>query len=1294
MLGPLEARVGERALALGGPKQRSLLALLLLHRNEAVSTDRLIDGLWGDDPPATAAKVVQVYVSRVRRLLGPSREGAGRLATRPPGYLLRVDRGELDLERFEGLVARAGQAMAAGDPAGASEALGRGLAMWRGPPLADLAFEPFAQAAAARLEEQRLAALESRIEADLALGRAAELIGELGALVAEHPLRERIRSSLVLALYRAGRQAEALEAYRAARRALVEDLGIEPSPELAELERAILRHDPALAPPPAAAPRAPPEPPAPAPSPPAPPPRAMEGERKHVTVLFCDIVGSTALTERLGAEAMHELLGRFHELARDEVSRYGGWVTALLGDGFMALMGAPAAHEDHALRAVLAALGLRRRLAEGALAAGDSAVPIRVRIGLDSGLVVLGSLGDGAGGEIAATGETIIVAERLQRLAEPGAILAGEATARLVAGAARLDPVGPVRAEGRSEPVLAHRVVGMGPQRSPQGGLDAGPLAPFVGREHLLAALGEAMGQVREGRGQVVGIVGEPGMGKSRLVTELRRSLSGERVTLTEGRCLSYGSATPYLPVRDHIRAVSGITEGDATGTVSEKVRFALDEVGLDPDEGEPFLLHLLGVEEQSEALAGLTPEAVKARTLETLVQMALCGSRRRPLVLVYEDLHWVDTLTEELLTSMAHDLQGAAILLLCTYRPGYQAPWLGLSYARQLPLQPLSPRDSADVIRGTLGGDELPARLAEVVVERAEGNPFFAQELARAFRDGGGDVDASAVPGTVRDVLSARIDLLPEEPRRLLRTASVIGREFSPSLLEPLWDEGRSPLEPALAQLKRLEFVYERSGPDGPRYVFAHALTHEVAYEGLLVSTRRTLHEAVGRMLERRNADRLDEVVELLAHHYSRAERGALAVEYLSRSADKAVQGYAHAEAAQALEEAIPHAERLPAEGREARVLGLVARLVNSLYFDGRLEEGRDVLIQYRPRVDALADPQIAGEVYFWLGHIFAHVGRDTGAEGFAARAIEEAGRARDETTIGKANIVLAWEAFFTGRYAEGAQYARAAVAALEPTEEWWWLSYALGWEAVNSMSLGAFDAALGLVERSRVIGRDRQDPRLRSYSAWMRGRIRAMRGEWDAAIADLDESLECSPDPLNSAFARGWLGFAHRGKGNHAAAIAALERSVASMAEFRYERNVCVFGGFLAGAYRAAGRVDDAREAAMRALSLSQKLRYPWSIALAQRELGRIDLAAGDLAAADRHLGEALEAFTGMDAVFEAAVARLDLAELALRRGQPEAARGHLEVCRETFAAAGSPAYLGRAESLARRLDEAPGA
>ena len=472
-------------------------------------------------------------------------------------------------------------------------------------------------------------------------------------------------------------------------------------------------------------------------------------------------------------------------------------------------------------------------------------------------------------------------------------------------------------------------------------------------------------------------------------------------------------------------------------------------------------------------------------------------------------------------------------------------------SYATQLSLPPLTPGESADVVNGVLGGSGVPRLLSEAVVEKAEGNPFFAEELARTIRDRQDPAAEAAVPDTIHDVLAARIDLLPDETRAVLQTASVIGREFSPRLLEPL-STGASPLEPTWQSSSASSSSTSGSAAEGPHYVFAHALTHEVAYESLLVSRRRALHEAVGQVLERDFGRRLDEVVDRLAHHYSRTERSDKAVEFLSRFAEKAAGGYAHAAAARALEEALIHAERLPAEGRERRVLVLVVRLVTSLYFLGRLEEGRDLLLGHQLRVDALGDARLAGEYYLWLGHIAAHIGDQPSIGRFAARAIKEAERAGDGPTIGKVRHTLSRESFWLGRHAEGAEHGRAAVAALEATGEWWWLGHALCWEALNLCCLGDFDAAVQAAERPRAIGRERHDPCLQSYSAWVTGRIHAVRGDLDAAIADLTESLEVSPDLLNSSYAMGWLGFSHREKGDHARAIALLEQSVASLREF----------------------------------------------------------------------------------------------------------------------------------------------
>jgi len=339
-----------------------------------------------------------------------------------------------------------------------------------------------------------------------------------------------------------------------------------------------------------------------------------EGEHKPVTVLFCDIVGSTSIAERVGAEAMHALLSRYSDLALEELRYYGGTIDRFMGDGFMALIGVPTAQEDHARRAVLAALALRRRLLRDLSAPG--AGPIEVRMGLNSGSVVVGSLGNDPHADHTAIGDTINVAARLESIAEPGTILMSDATARQVVGYVRCEPIGPVAVRGRAEPVVVHRVLGLGPRRSALEGLGSRPLGRFVGRERQLTTLQDLVAEAAAGRGQVVGLVAEPGMGKSRMVTELRRSLAAERLTVLEGRCLSYGSAVPYIPLSDIVRSNCGITDRDSPAEVEGKIAFGLVELGMDPAAGAPLLLRMMGLGDDA-AADDITPEAVKQRTFE-----------------------------------------------------------------------------------------------------------------------------------------------------------------------------------------------------------------------------------------------------------------------------------------------------------------------------------------------------------------------------------------------------------------------------------------------------------------------------------------------------------------------------------------------------------------------------------------------------------------------------------------------------------------------------------------------------
>src|SRR4029453_13610209 len=575
---------------------------------------------------------------------------------------------------------------------------------------------------------------------------------------------------------------------------------------------------------------------------------------------------------------------------------------------------APLAHEDHARWAVLAALALQRLLQDHQAELGEPyGVTCVFRMGLNTGLVVVGSIVNNLRMDYSAIGDTTNLAARLQQLAEPGTILVSDVTQRLVEGSVYLEALPPAQVKGKTELVTPYKVLGTRSQRSPLASRGDRVLSQFAGRERELAGLVEALEQAESGQGQVVGIVAEAGGGKSRLLYEFRQRLAGKQVTYLEGRCLSYGHAMPYHPIIGLLRNNCEITDADGPEAIAGKVQDALHEVGLDVETSAPYLLQLLGVKEGTEPLAALTPEAIKTRTFETLRQMSLHGSQRRPLVFEIEDLHWCDNTSEEYLTWLVESVAGAAILLLVTYRPGYRPPWLDKSYATPMALRHLVPQDSMTVVRSARQYQAMPEPLEQMIITKAEGNPFFLEELTRAVLDRADVGTDVTVPDTIQDVLMARIDLLPEAPKRLLQTAAVLGREILPPLLEALWD-GVQPLAPLLLDLTRLEFLFTRASAEGSVYVFKHALTQEVAYESLLTTRRQTLHTAAGQALETLYAPRLEDAYDRLAYHYARTDNVAKAVAYLTRVAEKAARHSAHVEAISHLTQALELLPTLPA--------------------------------------------------------------------------------------------------------------------------------------------------------------------------------------------------------------------------------------------------------------------------------------------------------------------------------------------------------------------------------------------
>jgi tetratricopeptide (TPR) repeat protein len=843
---------------------------------------------------------------------------------------------------------------------------------------------------------------------------------------------------------------------------------------------------------------------------------------------------------------MHTLLNRFFEVALNEVHRYEGTINQFLGDGFMALFGAPISHEDHARRGVLAALALQHALKEADLGQAYG-VECAFRMGLNSGLVVVGSIGDNLRMDYSAIGDTTNLASRLQDHAAPGDILISESTSRLVQGAVRLEVLAPVQVKGKTEPVPIYKVIGTLPRRSPIASRSERILSPFVGRERELATLEALFAQVEAGQGQVVGIVAEAGGGKSRLLYEFRQHLQDKRVTYLEGRCLSYGSTIPYHPIIDVFRNNCDITETDSPEAVIEKVRLALQELGMDAEALAPYLLQLLGVNEGTGAIAGLTPEAVRTRTFETLRQMSLKGSQRRPLIFEIEDLHWVDKTSEDYLVSLVESLAGTSILLLTTYRPGYRPPWIEKSYATQLSLRSLTLQDSTTVVHSTSHDTTLPAHLAQRILAKAEGNPFFLEELTRVVIEHGDLQTDIAVPDTIQDVLMARIDRLPEEHKRLLQTAAVLGREFAPALLKAMW-EGSGPLEAVLLALKHLEFLYDRPGIEEPIYIFKHALTQEVAYDSLLITRRQVLHAAAGHATERVYPEWLAEHYEELAHHFTLGAVWEKAFDYLTKSGDKARQAYANQEAVtfytQALEvseritPALEAAQLLPVyEGRGqvwflltkydeaiadfqhmrqmARTAGAPRQEGASLchlasaHYQKQSEEQMPFVAQYAQEAQHLAqrlgDAKLLAQSLVSLGFVEMWRGNMEAADRQLTTSLQISRREGDKDVLVPTLRSLSTHAYWRGHFPSAIHFAQEGVSIARDIHDGFHELYCLAYLSLAQWSRGDYQQAFRVTHEVVTKAHERQNmfflSRMKNHLGWFYRELGAV-----ARAAELD--------------------------------------------------------------------------------------------------------------------------------------------------------------------------------------------
>jgi DNA-binding SARP family transcriptional activator len=971
ILGPLEARLDGRPLRLGSIKHRMVLAKLLLHANQVVSTDELIEAVWGEDPPATVRQSLQNHVAALRRAIEAGPGPARTLLTRDPGYLVRVGPGELDLETFETLTEQGRAALEAGDPEQAAGMLERAVKLWRGPLLADVAsVTGVGWPELVGADERRLAAVEARIEADLFRGAHAGLVAELKELLRLHPLREHLHWQLMLALYRDGRQAEALAAFRAARDVLVDELGIEPGQDLQRLEQAILAQDPAL------------ELLAPARAPEANRAETRRAERKLITVCFADVDDALGDDElERDPEDVSSMLGERLGLVREQVEGFGGLVASAVGGTVLAVFGVPTTREDDPERAVRAALAIREALPGSQLRIAVATGEALVRPGPDPRRIEPGQL----------AGDLLVTCGLLQQAAPPGSVLVGEATERATGRAIDYGPASMLSLQGRARPVTVFGA--LGPRN--RSGLDlawAGTL-PLIGRDDELKVALAGFEAARAGSARLLTIVGPPGIGKSRLVAELGRIVEAdpELIAWRAGRTQAYGESLTFAALAEIVRTEAGVEDGDPPERVRRRLAIAAREaVGDDPRAAAWVAGHLALLLGVGGGPAVTNPEdEAQAAWRRFLLGMAA----RRPLVLVVEDLHWADDALLDFIERLADpEAAGhgrpARLLVVATARERLlerRSGWGGAAGAGAdlVELAPLNDEDMTGLLRALLAGQGLPAEVDPALLASVAGNPLYAEEYVRMVRDRGLRAGESLpVPETVHAIVAARLDALPTVQKAVLADASVLGRNGWAGALAALGERDEAEAAACLEELVGREFVrwLPRSSVAGQReYEFRHVLVRDVAYAQIPRIDRAGRHRRAAAWFQglAGGADRS----ELIAQHYRRAlefttaagrddpelvERTATA---LREAGDRAAGLGVHAAAARSYLAAL---ELWPEAAPDRPALEFAAGRARC-YSEGRGEEllasARDGFLAAGERHRAAEAEMLLGQLAFWQG-------------------------------------------------------------------------------------------------------------------------------------------------------------------------------------------------------------------------------------------------------------------------------------------------------------------------------------